>query len=61
MAIGIICAHDYEFTAVQIFAALQAAQALNVKVVAHCRAGVFVATDVLFAFITLTDNAAFQV
>ena len=52
VTVRIVSAHDNELAAVQILATFQAAQALNVKVVAHCRACVFVAVNVFLAFVT---------
>ena len=52
MTVGIIGAHDDELTTVQILAAFQAAQTLDMKVVAHCRARVLIAVNVLFALVT---------
>ena len=52
MTVRIIGAHDDELATVQILAAFQAAQALDVEVVAHCRARVLIAVNVLFTLVT---------
>jgi hypothetical protein len=52
VTVRIIGAHYDELATVQILAAFQAAQALNMKVVAHCRARVFIAVNVFFTLVT---------
>ena len=60
MTIRIICAHDDELATVQILAAFQATQTLDMEVVAHCRARVLIAVNVLFALVTSHFLVAFD-
>ena len=52
MTVRVIRAHDDELATVQILPAFQAAQTLDMEVVAHCRARVFITVNVLFALVT---------
>ena len=52
MTVRVIGAHDDELATVQVFATFQAAQTLDMEVVAHCRARVLITVNVLFALVT---------